>query len=57
MEVDKDHILIHYQPTKSILELVILLKQISKYRIWRLNENHILIRKHFFGQMVILLAV
>lgn len=37
MEVDKDHIhlLAQYPPTKTILEIVRLLKQISTYRIWR----------------------
>lgn len=52
MEVDKDHvhILIQYPPTKSILEVVRLLKQISTYRIWRQNDNHIYLRKHFWKE-------
>lgn len=43
MEIDKDHIhlLIEYNPTFSILEIVRHLKQISTYRIWRQNNNHI----------------
>lgn len=41
MEVDKDHIhlLIQYNPTQSILEIVRHLKQISTYKIWRQNDN------------------
>lgn len=41
MEVDKDHIhiLIQYQPTQSILEIVRKFKMISTYRIWRQNNN------------------
>lgn len=37
IEVDKDHIhlLIQYNSTQSILEIVRLFKQISTYRIWR----------------------
>ena len=36
MEVDKDHIhlLLKYPPTKSILDVVRLFKQISTYRLW-----------------------
>lgn len=47
MEVDKDHIhiLVQYQPTKSILDIVRLFKQISTYRIWRQNNNHIFLKK------------
>ena len=50
MEIDKDHIhlLIEYNPTKSILEIVRLLKQISTYRIWRQNGNVEYLRKHFW---------
>lgn len=50
MEVDKDHIhlLIEYNPTQSILQLVRLLKQISTYRIWRQNSNDKLLKKHFW---------
>jgi putative transposase len=43
MEVDKNHIhlLIQYNPTQSILNIVRGFKQISIYRIWRQNDNHI----------------
>lgn len=52
MEVDKDHIhiLIQYPPTKSILEVVRLFKQISTYRIWRQNNNYIQLRKQFWKE-------
>lgn len=52
MEVDKNHIhlLIRYPPTKSILEVVRLLKQISTYRIWRLNNNKEYLSKHFWKE-------
>jgi len=52
MEVDKDHIhiLVQYQPTKSILEIVRLFKQISTYRIWRQNNNHIYLKKQFWKE-------
>lgn len=50
MEVDKDHIhlLIQYPPTKSILDIVRLFKQMSTYRIWRQNNNHIYLKKQFW---------
>jgi len=43
MEVDKDHVhlLVSYNPTQSILDIVRLLKQMSTYRIWRQNNNHL----------------
>lgn len=52
MEVDKDHVhlLIHYNPTQSILEIVRLLKQISTYRLWRTNDNHKYLQKHFWKE-------
>ena len=52
MEVDKDHIhiLLQYSTTKSVLEIVRLLKQISTYRIWRQNNNHIYLQKHFWKE-------
>lgn len=42
MEVDKDHIhlLVKYNTTQSILEIVRWFKQISTYRIWRQNNNN-----------------
>ena len=47
MEVDEDHIhlLVKYPPTKSILEVVRLFKQISTYRIWRQNNNYVYLSK------------
>lgn len=41
MEVDKNHIhlLVHYKPTMSVLDLVRWFKQISTYRLWRQNNN------------------
>jgi putative transposase len=52
MQVDKDHvhILVQYQPTKSILEVVRLFKQISTYRIWRQNNNDCYLIKHFWKE-------
>ena len=50
MEVDKDHIhlLVNYNPTQSVLDVVRLLKQISTYRIWRQNNNQIYLSKQFW---------
>jgi len=50
MEVDKDHVhlLVNYNPTQSILSIVRLLKQISTYRMWRQNNNHIHLSKQFW---------
>ena len=52
MEVDKDHIhiLVQYPPTKSILDVVRLFKQISTYRIWRQNNNRIYLKKQFWNE-------
>jgi putative transposase len=52
METDKDHIhlLVQYSPTKSILEIVRLLKQISTYRIWRQGTNYIQLKKQFWKE-------
>lgn len=52
MEVDKNHIhlLVQYPPTKSVLEIVRLFKQIATYRIWRQNNNHIYLKKHFWKE-------
>ena len=64
MKIDKDHIhvLIRYSPTKSVVDIVKLLKQISTYRIWRQNSNDINLKNtsgknKFFSQMDILLVV
>jgi len=52
LKVDKDHIhlLVNYNPTQSILDIVRLLKQISTYRIWRQNNNHIYLEKYFWNE-------
>ena len=52
MEVDQNHVhlLVQYPPTKSILEIVRWFKQISTYRIWRKNSNHIYLKKHFWKE-------
>ena len=52
MEVDKDHIhiLVSYSPTKSVLEVVRLFKQISTYRIWRQSNNDELLKEHFWKE-------
>lgn len=50
MEVDKNHVhlLVNYNPKQSILEVVRLLKQMSTFRIWRQNNNHTYLSKHFW---------
>lgn len=52
MEIDKDHIhiLIQYCPNRSILDIVKLYKQISTYRIWKLNNNYKELEKHFWKE-------
>lgn len=52
MEIDKDHIhlLVKYEPTISILQIVRWLKQISTYRIWRITENKTYLSKHFWKE-------
>lgn len=52
MEVDKDHIhlLVSYNPTQSILDIVRFLKQMSTYRIWRQNNNHLHLSKQFWKE-------
>lgn len=52
MEVDKDHIhiLVQYTPILSILDIVRLFKQISTYRIWKQNNNHIYLKKQFWKE-------
>ena len=63
MEVDKNHIhlLVHYKPTMSVLDLVRWFKQISTYRLWRQNNNMMELAKFFWkklsGQMDIYHAV
>ena len=52
MEVDKDHIhlLVNYSPILSVVEIVRHLKQISIYRIWRQNNNHLDLSKQFWKE-------
>lgn len=52
MEVDQDHIhmLVSYNPTQSILEIVRWLKQIFTYRIWRQNNNNQYLSKQFWQE-------
>ena len=53
MEVDKDHIhlLIEYNPTQNVLQVVRALKQISTYRLWRKEESITkLLRKNFWQE-------
>lgn len=52
METDKDHIhmLVQYQPKKSVLEIVRLFKQISTYRIWRQNNNANYLKRDFWKE-------
>ena len=50
MEVDKDHIhlLIHYEPKMSILEIVRLLKQMTTFHFWKQHEKYL--AKHFWKE-------
>ena len=52
METDKDHIhiLVQYQPIRSVLEIVRLFKQISTYRIWRQNNNANYLKRDFWKE-------
>lgn len=52
MEVDKDHVhlLVSYNPTQSILDVVRLLKQMSTFRIWRQNDNRLHLAKQFWKE-------
>lgn len=56
MEVDKDHIhlLVQYNPTQSILDIVRHFKQISTYRIWRQKNNSIYLSAHFWKERTFL---
>jgi len=51
-EVDKDHIhlLVSYNPTQSVLDVVRLLKQMSTFMIWRQNSNHLHLSKQFWKE-------
>ena len=50
IEVDKDHIhlLIHYGPKMSILEIVRLLKQMTTFHIWKQHDTYL--SKHFWKE-------
>ena len=52
IEVDKDHIhlLIDYKPTMSLLEIVRLFKQISTYRLWRMENVKKYLTKCFWKE-------
>lgn len=52
MEVDKDHIhlLIDSKPTMSLLEIVRLFKQISTYRLWRMENVKNYLSKCFWKE-------
>lgn len=51
MEIDKDHIhlLVQYNPTQSMLEIIRSIKQISTYRIWR-SEHRDFLKRHFWKE-------
>lgn len=48
MEVDKDHVhlLLQYDPTKSVLEIVRLLKQMTTFYIWKQHGDYL--SNHFW---------
>ena len=52
MEVDKNHIhlLVHYKPTMSVLDIVRWFKQISTYRIWRQNGSSKILSQYFWKE-------
>ena len=52
MEVDKNHIhlLVHYKPTMSVLDIMRWFKQISTYRILRQNGNSKILSKYFWKE-------
>lgn len=52
MKLDKNHIhlLVHYKPTMSVLDLVRWFKQISTYRLWRQNNNMMELAKFFWKE-------
>jgi len=45
-DTDHMHLLISYDPDTSILSLVKLIKQMSTFRIWRQQDNHLKLEKH-----------
>lgn len=50
MEVDQDHIhlLVHYEPKWSILEMVRLFKQMTTYHLWRAHPAYL--KRHFWKE-------
>ncbi|WP_028399982.1 IS200/IS605 family transposase [Ectobacillus panaciterrae] len=50
IEVAKDpiHLLIHYEPKMSILEIVRLRKQMTTFHIWKQHETYL--SKHFWKE-------
>jgi putative transposase len=52
MEADKDHIhlLISYNPTQSILDIVRILKQMSTHGVWRQNNNYLYLSQQFWKE-------
>lgn len=52
VQVDQNHIhlLTSYNPTQFVLDIVRFLKQISTYRIWRQEDNHLYLQKHFWKE-------
>lgn len=40
----------HYNVTQSVLEIVRLFEQLSTYRIWRIENNAIELRKNFWRE-------
>jgi len=51
-QVDQNHIhlLMSYNLTQSVLDIVRFLKQISTYRIWRQQNNSLYLQKHFWKE-------
>lgn len=52
MKIDKDHIhiLVKYEPSISVLQIVRWLKQISTYRIWRNDYNREILKYKFWKE-------
>jgi putative transposase len=50
IQVDQNHIhlLVSYNPTQSVFDIVRFLKQISTYRIWRQQNNYLYLQKNFW---------
>lgn len=50
VDIDHIHLLVRYGPTQSVVEIVRHLKQISTYRIWRQNNNHLYLTTQFWKE-------